>query len=72
MRIASNDYSVDPRCIGRFVDVLATPGRVAVSCDGQLVANHERFWGRERTITDPQHRATAKILNRLRFGAASF
>ncbi len=25
VRIASNDYSVDPRAIGRFVDVLATP-----------------------------------------------
>jgi len=62
VRVASNDYSVDPRFIGRFVDVIATPGRVVASCEGQLIADHERFWGRERTITDPQHRATAKIL----------
>lgn len=62
VRIDANDYSVDPRCIGRFVDVLATPARVVASCAGQVVADHERHWGHARTITDPQHRATAKLL----------
>ncbi|HWB34566.1 MAG TPA: IS21 family transposase [Rugosimonospora sp.] len=62
VRVAGNDYSVDPRAIGRFVDVIATPVRVVASCDGQVVADHERCWGRELTITDPTHRQTARAL----------
>lgn len=62
MRVAGNDFSVDPRAIGRFVDVIATPVRVAATCDGQIVADHERSWGRELTITDPTHRETARAL----------
>jgi transposase len=62
VRINGNDYSVDPRCIGRFVDVLATPTRVVASCAGQVVADHLRDWGHARTITDPEHQATARLL----------
>lgn len=62
VRIASNDYSVDPRVIGRFVEVHATLTRVRVACEGRVVAEHERCWGTERTITDPAHKATAKDL----------
>ncbi len=61
MRVDGDDYSVDPRAIGRVVDVLATPARVVGSCAGQVVADHARDWGRARTITDPEHRATAKL-----------
>lgn len=69
VRIASNDYSVDPRAIGRFVEVIATPDLVAVTCEGQIVASHGRFWGTGATITDPAHVATAKQL-RTSFTAA--
>ena len=62
VRIGSNDYSVDPRAIGRFVDVIATPDLVAVTCNGQIVATHQRFWGTGATITDPEHVAIAKQL----------
>ncbi|RZT77825.1 transposase [Micromonospora violae] len=62
VRIDGNDYSVDPRCIGRFVDVLATPARMVASCAGQVVADHDRDWGHARTITDPEHQATARLL----------
>jgi hypothetical protein len=62
VRIDSNDYSVDPRAIGRFVDVFANPARVVASCAGQVVAEHARFWGTRQTITDPAHQATAKLL----------
>ncbi|SBT40359.1 IS21 family transposase [Micromonospora narathiwatensis] len=62
VRIDGNDYSVDPRCIGRFVDVLATPTRMVASCAGQVVADHDRDWGHARTITDPEHQATARLL----------
>jgi len=62
VRIDANDYSVDPRAIGRFVDVIATPARVVATCAGQVVADHARCWATAATITDPTHRETARIL----------
>ena len=59
VRVDSVDYSVDPRCIGRFVDVVASPWEVTVRCDGQVVARHERSWAKLGTVTDPEHRAAA-------------
>ncbi|MEV4512564.1 IS21 family transposase [Dactylosporangium sp. NPDC049525] len=62
LRIDANDYSVDPRAIGRFVDWIATPARVVATCAGQVVAEHDRSWTNAATITDPHHQATAKVL----------
>jgi transposase len=62
VRLDSNDYSVDPAVIGRFVDVTADLSRVEVRHEGRLVAAHDRVWARGMTITDPAHVATAKVL----------
>jgi hypothetical protein len=62
VRVDANDYSVDPRAIGRFVDWIATPARVVATCAGQVVAEHERSWTVGATITDRAHQATAKLL----------
>lgn len=62
VRIDGNDYSVDPRAIGRFVTWIATPALVVVTCDGQIVATHERVWGSGATVTDPEHRVTARAM----------
>ena len=62
VRVDGNDYSVDPGAIGRFVDWVATPAQVAVSCADQVVARHDRCWSTGATVTDPEHRAKAKIL----------
>ena len=62
VRLDSNDYSVDPALIGRFVDVSADLGRVQVHHQGRLVAAHDRVWARGMTITDPAHVAAAKVL----------
>ncbi len=62
VRIGSNDYSVDPSAVGRFVEVVATPDVVAVTCEDRIVATHARHWGSGATITDPDHVATAKEL----------
>jgi transposase len=59
VRVDTVDYSVDPRVIGRFVDVTASPSTVTVFCNGQLVAQHERSWAKHGVITDPAHQATA-------------
>jgi hypothetical protein len=62
VRIAGNDYSVDPTVIGRFVDVHAGLTVVTVSCAGLPVGRHDRCWTTRRTITDPAHVVTAGVL----------
>lgn len=55
VRVAGNDYSVDPSVIGRFVDIRCDLATVRVACAGQSVASHARCWDARRTITDPAH-----------------
>lgn len=55
VRVDGNDYSVDPRFIGRFVDIQASPGEVMVSCGGQPAGSHERSLRTGQTITCPEH-----------------
>jgi hypothetical protein len=62
LRVNTVDYSVDPRVIGRFVDVTASLDTVTVVCDGQVVARHPRSWTKQAVITDPVHKATAAQL----------
>lgn len=71
VRVAGNDYSVDPRVIGRFVDVHAGLHEVVVTCPAAAgtssganteVARHSRCWATRVTITDPAHVETAKTL----------
>lgn len=62
VRLDGNDYSVDPRFIGRFVDVHASPGEVVVACDGQVVARHDRCWAARQVVRDEDHVATAARL----------
>lgn len=59
VRLDTVDYSVDPRVIGKFVDVSASAQEVTVCCDGKVVARHTRSWARQSVVTDPAHRATA-------------
>jgi transposase len=62
VRVAGNDYSVDPHVIGRFVDVHAGLDHVAVTCAGTLVASHLRCWATHQNITDPAHVVAAAEL----------
>ncbi len=64
VRVDSNDYSVHPAVIGRHVDVHAGLDQVSVTCDGRLVASHQRCWASRQTITDPGHRTAAGALRR--------
>lgn len=64
VRIDTNDYSVDPRAIGRIVDVAADLDRVRVRLDGRIIADHARVWARGMVITDPVHRDAAAVLRR--------
>jgi hypothetical protein len=64
VRIDTVDYSVDPRMIGRFVDVTASLTAVTVFCDGKIVARHDRSWAKQALVTDPAHRACAEQMRR--------
>ncbi|MDE3139431.1 MAG: IS21 family transposase [Acidobacteriota bacterium] len=64
VRVDTNDYSVDPRAIGRLVDVAADLERVRVRLEGRLVAEHTRVWARNTTVTDDAHVARAALLRR--------
>lgn len=55
VRLDTNDYSVDPRAIGRMVEVAGDLDQVRVRAGGRLVAEHPRVWARGTTITDPAH-----------------
>ncbi len=66
VRLDGNDYSVHPGAIGRRVDVRAGLDRVQVHCEGRLVADHERVWAWHQTITDTEHHAAAKAIQRER------
>ena len=59
VRVAGNDYSVDPSVISRMVEVRADLATVTVTCEGRVVAAHDRCWATTQTITDPAHVATA-------------
>jgi transposase len=66
VRIDTCDYSVDPAVIGRWVDVRADLGQVMVTCEGRLVACHDRSWVAHQTVTDPGHKAAADVMRAAR------
>jgi transposase len=62
VRLDGNDYSVHPGVIGRRIEVIADLARVRATCDGRLVADHERAWAKHQTISDAEHVAAAGLL----------
>ena len=50
-----NRYSVMAKAVRRTVQVRAYADRIVVRCAGEVVADHPRFFGRDRTIHDPWH-----------------
>ncbi|RFA11748.1 hypothetical protein B7R22_18000 [Subtercola boreus] len=64
VRVDSNDYSVDPRFISRFVDIHATAATVTITSGGGVVGVHERCWAKHATISDPAHVTAAKGLRK--------
>ena len=65
MHVDRNDHSLDPRLVGRRVEVRVSQREiVAVALDtGQLAASHRRVFAAGQEITDPAHQ---QALERLR------
>ena len=57
LRFDTNDYSLDPRLVGRRVEVRSTEREItAVALDtGELACRHPRVFARHRTITALEH-----------------
>lgn len=57
LRVDTNDYSLDPRLVGRRVEVRVEQQTVtAVALDsGELACRHQRSFARHRTITALEH-----------------
>lgn len=66
VRVDSNDYSVHPVAVGRWVEVIADLDVVRVRCAGQVVADHRRCWADHQTITDPDHSQAAAVMRQAR------
>lgn len=64
VRVAGNDYSVDPNAIGQLVEATTTLTQVVVTRSGRMLAAHDRCWAVRQTLTDPTHVATAAALRR--------
>ena len=64
VRVDSNDYSIHPSVIGRRIEVHADLARVWATCDGKLVADHQRVWAKHQTVSDFEHLVAAKALQR--------
>lgn len=68
VRVESNDYSVDPRFVGRRVEVQVTLEEVVVSWQGTEIARHRRFLGKHQTLLSVDH---ARALRAMREEAAT-
>ena len=60
VRVETNDYSVNPRYVGRHIDVRVDLQWVVASCGDVEVARHRRFYGRHRTFLDAAHSITLR------------
>ena len=67
IRVDTNDYSVNPRFVGRRVEVTVTLNEVVVTCDGTEVARHRRVLAKYQTLLVADH---ARVPRRIRAEAA--
>ena len=50
-----NRYRVDCRHVGRTVQLRVYAGRIVVVDQGQVIGDHRRQFGRDKTVFDPWH-----------------
>jgi transposase len=62
IRFDTNDYSVNPRFVGRRVEVRVSLDTVVVTCDQTVVAQHQRCLAKHRVILHPDHARTLQAM----------
>jgi transposase len=64
LRVDTNDYSLDPRLVGRRVEVRVSQTEIAaVALDtGEIAGRHRRRFARHLTFTDPAHQQQLECL----------
>jgi transposase len=62
VRVDTNDYSVNPRFVGRRVEVSVTLDAVVATCEGVEVARHRRCLAKHRTLLDATHAMTLRLM----------
>jgi hypothetical protein len=69
VHVDRNDYSLDPRLVGRRVEVRVSQREVvAVALDtGELAAKHRRVFASGQELTDPAHHAALERLRLARY-----
>lgn len=55
VRVDTNDYSVNPRFVGRRIEVRCDLDWVVATCDGIEVARHRRCLARHQSLLDASH-----------------
>jgi hypothetical protein len=63
VRVDTNDYSVNPRFVGRRIEVRVTLDEVVATCDGTEVARHPRCLARHQSLLAADH---ARVLRSMR------
>lgn len=67
VRVEANDYSVNPRFVGRRIQVRVTLDEVIATCDGTEVARHPRCLAKHQTFLASDH---SRALRAMRAEAA--
>jgi len=62
VRVDTCDYSINPRFIGRRVEVRVTLDDIVATCGGVEVARHARCLATHQTLTLPEHGQTARTM----------
>jgi transposase len=62
IRVDTNDYSVNPRFVGRRVEVRVSLNTVVVTCDGTVVGEHQRCLAKHQVILHPDHARTLRLM----------
>lgn len=72
VRVDTNDYSVNPRFVGRRIEVRVTLEEVIAACEGTEVARHPRCLATHQTLLHPDHSRVLRAMRAEHQVAAAF
>ena len=72
VRVDTNDYSVNPRFVGRRVEVRVTLDEVVVTCEGTEVARHRRCLAKHQSLLAAEHARVMRAMRAEAIVAAAF